>query len=195
MNLLHAIEIRKSVRAYTQTPVEKEKNEAIIRAGSLAPVFGQFHITVIENPGLLQEIGQVTLEMIKNSGDEFLEKRAASKGYNPLYGAPVMILLSAPGGNDSKGFNMANISCAAENMIINPGIRPGSRNLLCHGAYDCLLRSFPDKKDRASAGIYPPCRRVDRLPRGKSHRKQKKAYKKYHLYPLILWRRFLHIHI
>ncbi|HIY00500.1 MAG TPA: nitroreductase family protein [Candidatus Blautia faecipullorum] len=118
MNLLHAIEIRKSVRAYTQTPVEKEKTEAIIRAGSLAPVFGQFHITVIENPGLLQEIGQVTLEMMKNSGDEFLEKRAASKGYNPLYGAPVMILLSAPGGNDSKGFNMANISCAAENMII-----------------------------------------------------------------------------
>lgn len=75
-------------------------------------------MTVIENPELLQEINDITLDMMKHSGNEFLEKRAAEEGYKPLYGAPVMIVLSAPNGNDSNGFNMANVSCAAENMII-----------------------------------------------------------------------------
>ena len=118
MNLLNAIEIRKSVRAYAPRKVEEEKIEAVVRAGNLAPVFGKFHITVIENQELLQEINGVTLEMMRHSGDEFLEKRAAAEGYQPLYGAPVMLVLSAPDGNDSMGFHMANVSCAAENMII-----------------------------------------------------------------------------
>ena len=117
MKLLNAIEMRRSVRTYASKSIEDEKMEAIIQAGNLAPVFGKFHITVIEDSKLLQEINDVTLEMMKNSGDEFLEKRAAMEGYAPLYGAPAMIVLSAPDGNDSNGFHMANVSCAAENMI------------------------------------------------------------------------------
>lgn len=118
MQVLNAIELRKSVRTYTPKTVETEKMRAIIKAGNLAPVFGRFHMTVIENQQLLQEINDATLDMMKHSGDEFLEKRAATEGYNPLYGAPALIILSAPNGNDSNGFNMANVSCAAENMII-----------------------------------------------------------------------------
>ena len=117
MQVLNAIELRKSVRTYAPKTVETEKMEVITKAGNLAPVFGRFHMRVIENQQLLQEINDVTLDM-KHSGDEFLEKRAATAGYNPLYGAPALIILSAPNGNDSNGFNMANVSCAAENMII-----------------------------------------------------------------------------
>ncbi len=118
MQVLNAIELRKSVRTYAPKTVETEKMEVIIKAGNLAPVFGRFHMTVIENQQLLQEINDITLDMMKHSGNEFLEKRAATEGYNPLYGAPALIILSAPNGNDSNGFNMANVSCAAENMII-----------------------------------------------------------------------------
>ena len=73
MNVLNSIEMRKSIRAYSPQNVEKEKMEAIIKAGNLAPIFGQFHITVIENPELLEEINSVTLDMMKHSGNEFLE--------------------------------------------------------------------------------------------------------------------------
>ena len=118
MNVFHAIELRRSVRAYTAAAVEKEKLEAIVKAGNLAPVFGRFHITVIQDPALLQAINQTTLERMKHSGNDFLEKRAATEGYIPLYGAPVLLVLSAPHGNDRSGFNMANVSCAAENMIL-----------------------------------------------------------------------------
>lgn len=118
MDVLNAIETRKSIREYSPKPVEKEKLETVIRAGNLAPIFGKFHITVIQTPELLAEVNTVTLDMMKHSGNEFLEKRAADENYNPLYGAAAMIVLSADGGNDSHGFNMANVSCAAENMIL-----------------------------------------------------------------------------
>lgn len=118
MQVSNAIEWRKSVRAYAPKAVEAEKMEVILKAGNLAPVFGRFHMTVIEDQRLLQEINNITLDMMRHSGNEFLEKRAATEGYAPLYGAPALILLSAPNGNDSNGFNMANVSCAAENMII-----------------------------------------------------------------------------
>ena len=118
MQVLNAIKSRKSVRTYAPKTVETEKMEVIIKAGNLAPVFGRFHMTIIENQQMLQEINDITLDMMKHSGDEFLEKRASTEGYNPLYGAPALIVLSAPNGNDSNGFNMANVSCAAENMII-----------------------------------------------------------------------------
>ena len=48
----------------------------------------------------------------------FLENLAAQEGYHPLYGAAALVVLSAPGGLDEKGFNMANVSCAAENMLL-----------------------------------------------------------------------------
>lgn len=118
MDVLSAIEKRNSVRAYEPTPVGKEALAAIVKAGNLAPVFGRFHVTVITDPELLRDVNDSALEMMRRSGDAFLEKRASTEGYEPLYGAPAMIVLSAPGGNDGNGFNMANVSCAAENMIV-----------------------------------------------------------------------------
>ena len=52
------------------------------------------------------------------SGVPFLENLAAQECYHPLYGAAALVVLSAPGGLDEKGFNMANVSCAAENMLL-----------------------------------------------------------------------------
>jgi len=118
MSISDVIAKRKSIRAYQAKPVEPEKLETIVAAGNSAPIFGEIHITVIESSSFLEEINQVTLEMMKNSGNDFLVKRASTPEYNPLYGAPVLILLSSPNGNDDNGFNMANVSCAAENMLL-----------------------------------------------------------------------------
>lgn len=118
MSALTAIQARKSVRAYTDRSVEEEKLETVLQAGNCAPIHGRLHMTVIENPLLLNEIDTVTLNKMKHSGNEFLMQRASIEGYHPLYGAPVLVLLSAPNGNDSFGFNMANAACAAENMLI-----------------------------------------------------------------------------
>ena len=57
-----------------------------------------------------------SLNMMKNSGNEFLEKTANIPGYHAVRHATAFVILSAPGGNEPMGFNMANVSCAAENI-------------------------------------------------------------------------------
>jgi nitroreductase len=50
-----------------------------------------------------------------HSDRTFLQQRASLPGYQPLYGAPVLILLSAPA---KAPFSAANTALAAENMLL-----------------------------------------------------------------------------
>lgn len=115
MDTLKAIELRKSVRTYLPKPVEAEKIEQLLRAGNSAPKVGFFHISVIENPEVLKEINEQALVQYKNSGDKLLMGPAAVEGYQPLYGAPVFFLFSAPFANPS---NEATTSCAVTSITI-----------------------------------------------------------------------------
>lgn len=112
MNTLEALAKRKSVRGYTSQPVEQEKLETILQYGNKAPNAGPFQMTVIRNKELLQKINDITLAAMKTGDNDFLRERAAIPGYQPLYGAPVFILLSAPEG----GYSQVNAACAVTNM-------------------------------------------------------------------------------
>jgi nitroreductase len=118
MSIMDTIEKRKSIRTYTTKKVEHDKISAIITAGNCAPSFGTFHMTVIQNQEFLIDISNRTIEMMKTSGNELLAQTASASGYNPIYGATVMIVFSAKNGKDKLGYNMANIACAAENMML-----------------------------------------------------------------------------
>ena len=120
MEIQQAIEIRRSIRAYGDRPVEREKLEAVLRAGNQAPIFGRLHMSVFAGPEQLQAVDAAAVAGMARSGVPFLENLAAQEGYHPLYGAAALVVLSAPGGLDEKGFNMANVSCAAENMLMGP---------------------------------------------------------------------------
>lgn len=50
MEIQQAIEIRRSIRAYGDRPVEREKLEAVLRAGNQAPIFGRLHMSVFAGP-------------------------------------------------------------------------------------------------------------------------------------------------
>jgi nitroreductase len=114
MDALEAIAKRKSVRDYKKDQISDEAVAAIIAAGQNAPSAGPYHITVVQNKELLQHISNLALEAMKNSGNEFLMSRAALPGYDPIYGAPTLFLLSAPQGP----YSLATASCAATCMII-----------------------------------------------------------------------------
>lgn len=98
MDIIEVIEKRKSVRGYEKEPVDMYDVEILVMAARCAPKAGAFHISVITNADVLREINDNALEIMKNSGNEFLMSRAALDGYQPLYGAPVLFLMSAPDG-------------------------------------------------------------------------------------------------
>lgn len=116
MTTLQAIYTRKSPDKFNAAPIEVSELRTIVEAGNYAPIFGKIHFTVITDSEVLSTINNVSLEMMRHSGNAFAEKMANTPGYNAVRHASAFVILSAPGGNDAMGCNMANVSCAAENM-------------------------------------------------------------------------------
>jgi nitroreductase len=101
------IKARKSVRNYLPTPVEKEKLTLIAKSAYEAPNAGPVSISVITNSALITEINNKALAVMKASGNEFLVSRASIPGYQPLYGAPAIVLFSAPSSDPFSAVNAA----------------------------------------------------------------------------------------
>jgi FMN reductase [NAD(P)H] len=114
MNVSEAIMERKSIRAYLDKPIPNDLLDQIIEAGRWAPNAGEFQISVILNSELRQKINDETKKFMLDS-EGFAKERASLPGYEPLYGAPVLILFS---GAEKLPFNAANTALAAENMLL-----------------------------------------------------------------------------
>jgi FMN reductase [NAD(P)H] len=115
MNVEDAILKRESIRAYLDKPVSPDDVEKIVEAGRWAPNAGPFQISVVRNAGLLKKINDRAYNDMINSDIEFLKQRASLPGYQPLYGAPAVIILSGP---DKAPFTVHNTMLAAENMLL-----------------------------------------------------------------------------
>ena len=118
MNTISTIKTRNSPIAIISTPIENEDLKTIVEAGNYAPIFGKVNITVVKDPELLNLINATEMDMMKHSGEEFLEKTAAIPGYHALRHCTAFAILSSPDEDDPMSFNMANVSCAAENIIL-----------------------------------------------------------------------------
>jgi nitroreductase len=115
MSISEAIKKRISTRAYLDKPVPEEDLGKIVEAGRWAPNAGPFQISVIRNQELRQKINDRAHDAMLNSSIEFLVQRASLPGYQPLYSAPVLMLLSGPA---KAPFGAINAALAAENMIL-----------------------------------------------------------------------------
>jgi FMN reductase [NAD(P)H] len=115
MNVEDVILKRESIRAYLDKPVSSDDVEKIVEAGQWAPNAGPFQISVVRNAELLKKINDRAYNDMINSDIEFLKQRASLPGYQPLYGAPAVIILSGP---DKAPFTVHNTMLAAENMIL-----------------------------------------------------------------------------
>jgi FMN reductase [NAD(P)H] len=96
MNVQDAILKRRSIRSYLDKPVPEADVEAIVGSARWASNAGPYHISVIRNKDLMARINASVLDAMLNSGDDFTIGRAKLPGYQPLHGAPVACLYSAP---------------------------------------------------------------------------------------------------
>lgn len=102
MNTLEAIKMRKSVRSYLAKPLEEDNVKAVAEAGDMAAKAGQVTLNVITNPEILRMISETGVQVMKNSGNPFLEKVASVPDYSPIYDSPAMIVVSAETAKLSK---------------------------------------------------------------------------------------------
>jgi nitroreductase len=113
METLDAINKRKSIRAYKDEQITKEELDAIVGVANKAPNAGPFQVTVIQDKEFLDEINKKTKEFML-SCEGFMRERASIPGYEPLYGAPTLIVVSAPEGP----FTQINVAASATTMIL-----------------------------------------------------------------------------
>lgn len=123
MNTFEAMKIRKSVRSYQAKAVEPEKIKAVVEAGNMAagtPMAGKVYFNVITNADVLKGIVDCSKAVIGRSGNPMLERISANPNFDPIYGAPVAVVVSTTKASDPSSQSMAtqNAACAGENMLV-----------------------------------------------------------------------------
>lgn len=117
--MLELLKTRRSVRRYQSAPVEKEKLDAILEAGTYAPTgMGKQSATIIavETPESRQAVQELNCRARGGNGD-------------PYYGAPVILLVL---GDPSSGTYVEDGACVLTNMM-NAAYALGVDSCWVHG--------------------------------------------------------------
>lgn len=113
METFDAINSRRSIRGYKDEQITESELSAILDVANKAPNAGPFQVTVIQDKEFLAEINDKTkVKMLASEG--FMKERASIPGYEPLYNAPTLIVVSTP----ETPFSQINASAAITTMAI-----------------------------------------------------------------------------
>ncbi len=134
MEFNQLLKVRKSVRSYTGT-VTQEQIDQVLFAAQAAPVgmakYETLHLTVIKDKAILDEMDAAAANFFGNPS------------MHPLYGAPVLILVSSqlsPEGNNNVAY--ANAAMIVHNMAM-AAIDAGLGSVDIYGAVAALNQN-PD---------------------------------------------------
>lgn len=111
MELMDAMNRRKSIRSYTGEPISEEQLNHILKAAWAAPVGGgrynTVHMTIVQSKEMIDKINENAAKLFNR------------KDFKALYGAPTMIIFSIKDPGNEKvtsadpGFILQNMSLAA----------------------------------------------------------------------------------
>jgi nitroreductase len=121
METLEAIKTRRSIRKFSEQPVEPEKLQAVLEAVRQAPSWSNlqcWHLVIVENQEIREKISELS----------FVESFFSTYGYktNPaqkaLAQAPVVIIACADplksGNLHDQQYYMADMGIASENLML-----------------------------------------------------------------------------
>lgn len=111
MEMANVLYSRKSVRTYTGNKISEDALNNILKAAKSAPVgmgrYNTVHITIVENPHILDEINEKTKELFKNP--EMIA----------LYGAPTLAVVSVkPDNSNPNNTEYSNAAIMVQNMAL-----------------------------------------------------------------------------
>lgn len=146
MDLMNVLESRRSIRSFTGEAVSEETRKKLLFAANASPVglakYDTLHLTVIRDPGLLEQIERNTAAVFQVENRKF------------LYNAPELILISTTA-TDNVGFSNAAILAQDMALVaVNEGVGAchiwGATAALCANAELLRKLNIPD-------GFTPAC--------------------------------------
>lgn len=115
--MLEMIKRRRSIRRYEERQLPDAALSAVLEAGLYAPfaVEPSSRLTVVQNPALLARINREAKEAAQMTGMVHLEALGRDEGFDCLYGAPTLILIS-----DYEHSISPEVNCAAvaQNVLL-----------------------------------------------------------------------------
>jgi nitroreductase len=120
MSIVQTIMDRRSIRAFTDKPVEKEKIEKIMNAAVHAPnAMGaqNWYFAVVTDPGLLEELRADLRNAIINGPAPPHVKEIAINNpqFNPTHGGKALVICA---GVAASPFSAFDVSMAAQNICL-----------------------------------------------------------------------------
>ena len=101
---------RKSIRSYTGDSISKEELNILLKAADASPVgmkqYENLHLTIITNKSLLEKIEAITA------------KKFDRPNMHPLYGAPMLILISSKKMPMMENVMYSNAAIMAHNISL-----------------------------------------------------------------------------
>ena len=127
MELLEMMKVRRSIRKYTDTPVEREKLEKIAEAGIFAPNPGGrqgARIILLDDPALIERIGIINADCENRnwggrsvSADQpsIIDDLSIKSGF---YGCPALAIVCVPAASSKAVNGIGSAFVCAQNMVM-----------------------------------------------------------------------------
>lgn len=115
--VLQTIIERRSIRSYKPEQIGEDALQAVLEAGSYAANAGEqpWHFTVIQNPQMLDRLMKAAKKNALHMEEDFLRALGQDDGFVCLYGAPTLVIVSAPEGSVTSESDCA---AATQNMLV-----------------------------------------------------------------------------
>ncbi|MEZ0536622.1 nitroreductase family protein [Caldicellulosiruptoraceae bacterium PP1] len=116
--VIKTIKTRRSVRSYLPNKVEEEKINKLLECAILAPSAnnGQpWFFTVVQDTELINKMNEEIRQIMLNSNDENLQKRASQEDFNVFHGANTLIIVA---GMESRGSSQVDCAAATQNILL-----------------------------------------------------------------------------
>jgi len=114
MDTLKAIELRSSIRSYKDKQITDKELETVLWAADRAQRIGGLHLTILQNKEVIANISECAKQAMLEEGGWTLA-RASEKGYQPLYNAPTVILVSS---HKHARYTGLTVGLTAQHMIM-----------------------------------------------------------------------------
>lgn len=115
---LKVIKSRRSIRKFKPDQIAYTELQEILECALYAPSAmnqQKWHFTVVQDKDMLNRMLFLIKENILKSGQDGFIKRANTPGYNPLYAAPTVIIVSA---EEKTPFTQFDCGAAAQNIAL-----------------------------------------------------------------------------
>jgi len=138
--IIKAIKERRSVRAYEDKPVEKEKINELIECAKWGPSAKneqKWHFTVITNKEVMKKVSEMRIQAETDKNSSMMQ-RAETMEDPVLYNAPLYIAITAP--EDYKWADLDG-TIAAHDMVL------AAHSLVLGSCYIGTVKILEDKKE------------------------------------------------